>query len=125
MAAAIKKLTQREHILQLPDSYIGSRDSHLENKWVWDPESKRMVWRSILFNPGLYKIFDEIVVNALDHVTRQSGSGSGRVSEITFRIKPTEFSVRNDGEGIPVEMHPEYKVMAPELIFGHLLTDKL
>ena len=81
-----------------------------------------MVWRSILFNPGLYKIFDEIVVNALDHVTRQSGSGSGRVSEITFRIKPTEFSVRNDGEGIPVEMHPEYKVMAPELIFGHLLT---
>lgn len=80
-----------------------------------------MVWRSIQYNPGLYKIFDEIVVNALDHVTRQSGT-TARVTEILFRIKPTEFSVRNDGDGIPVEMHPEYKIMAPELIFGHLLT---
>ncbi len=28
----------------------------------------------------------------------------------------------NNGEGIPIEIHKEYNVYVPELIFGHLLT---
>ena len=28
----------------------------------------------------------------------------------------------NDGNGIDVEMHPEYKIWIPEMIFGHLRT---
>jgi hypothetical protein len=71
-----KKLTQREHILQLPDTYIGSRDSHRESRWVYDSEAERMEWREITFNPGLFKIFDELIVNALDHVTRQATATS-------------------------------------------------
>lgn len=124
VAESYKKLTQREHILQLPDTYIGSRDSHRESRWVWNAGDGRMEWREVDFNPGLFKIFDELVVNALDHVTRQAGVAdkSKRVTEIIFKLTPTEFSVRNDGEGIPVTVHPEYKVMVPELIFGHLLT---
>jgi DNA topoisomerase II len=124
VAESYKKLTQREHILQLPDTYIGSRDSHRESRWVWNTGDGRMEWREVDFNPGLFKIFDELVVNALDHVTRQAAAAdkSKRVTEIIFRLTPTEFSVRNDGEGIPVTVHPEYKVMVPELIFGHLLT---
>lgn len=31
-------------------------------------------------------------------------------------------SVKNNGEGIPVEIHKEHKIYVPELIFGHLLT---
>ena len=31
-------------------------------------------------------------------------------------------SVFNNGKGIPVEMHKEYNIYVPELIFGHLLT---
>ena len=34
--------------------------------WVWD-EDKGMVNRDITFVPGLYKIFDEVVVNAADN----------------------------------------------------------
>ena len=30
--------------------------------------------------------------------------------------------MKNDGEGIRVEMHEKEKVYIPELIFGHLLT---
>jgi len=33
-----------------------------------------------------------------------------------------EISVLNDGKGIPIVTHPEYKIYVPELIFGHLLT---
>jgi DNA topoisomerase-2 len=124
MASNYKKLTQREHILQLPDTYIGSRDSHRESRWVWSVEEGRMEWREVLFNPGLFKIFDELIVNALDHVTRQAANSDKvkRVSQVVVTLTPTMFQVQNDGEGIPVAMHPEYKVMVPELIFGHLLT---
>jgi len=119
MASAYKKLTQREHILQLPDTYIGSRDSHRESRWIY--EEGRMVWREVNFNPGLFKIFDELMVNALDHVTRQAATDK-RVTQIVVTVTPTQFIVKNDGENIPITMHPEYKVMVPELIFGHLLT---
>ena len=123
-ASAYKKLTQREHILQLPDTYIGSRDSHKESRWIYDVATSQMVWRTIDFNPGFYKIFDEVVVNAIDHVTRTATKavGAGKVTKIRVMITPTSFSVWNDGEGIPVVVHPEYKVLIPELIFGHLLT---
>ncbi len=124
MASNYKKLTQREHILQLPDTYIGSRDSHRESRWVFSAESGRMEWREVLFNPGLFKIFDELIVNALDHVTRQAAVAdkTKRVTQVVVHLTPTSFEVYNDGEGIPVTLHPEYKVMVPELIFGHLLT---
>jgi DNA topoisomerase-2 len=121
MASKIKKLTQREHILQLPDTYIGSRDCHEEGRWIYDAEESKMVWRSVQMNPGLFKIFDEIIVNALDHVTRQAGTPD-KVTKLRIRIAPDHFAVLNDGAGIPVVAHPEYKVMIPELIFGQLLT---
>ena len=123
-ASNYKKLTQREHILQLPDTYIGSRDSHKESRWIYEVASNQMVWRTIDFNPGFYKIFDEVVVNAIDHVTRTATKavGAGKVTKLRITITPTSFTVWNDGEGIPVVNHPEYKVMIPELIFGHLLT---
>jgi len=41
----------------------------LQSMWVWD-EGKGMVNRDITFVPGLYKIFDEIVVNAADNKQR-------------------------------------------------------
>jgi DNA topoisomerase-2 len=124
VAESYKKLTQREHILQLPDTYIGSRDAHRESRWIFNPAEKRMEWREITFNPGLYKIFDELMVNALDQVTRMSAAEdkSKRVSQIAVTLTPTKIVIRNDGEGIPITVHPEYKVMIPELIFGHLLT---
>jgi DNA topoisomerase-2 len=121
MADKIKKLTQREHILQLPDTYIGSRDCQTENRWVYNPAEAKMEWREVQMNPGLFKIFDEIIVNALDHVTRQSQTES-KVSNIRVTLASDHFTVFNDGEGIPVTVHPEYKVMIPELIFGQLLT---
>lgn len=74
-----------------------------------------------LYVPGLYKIFDEILVNALDQVI-VSGD---LVRHIDITIKDDGvIEVRNDGVGLPVEMSdactpPCY---VPELIFGHMLT---
>lgn len=38
--------------------------------WVLDTATKKLVYRPITFVPGLYKIFDEILVNAADNKQR-------------------------------------------------------
>ena len=62
-----QKKTQLEHILLRPDTYIGSVEFVNQLMWVFDPTTKKMVYRTINFVPGLYKIFDEILVNAADN----------------------------------------------------------
>jgi hypothetical protein len=71
-ADAFKKLSHREHVLELPDTYVGSTDTHEESRWVFDSTSGKMVRRLIAFNPGFYKIFDEIIVNAADNKVKNS-----------------------------------------------------
>jgi len=119
-----KKLTHREHILELPDTYVGSCDTHQEARWVLDSTGK-MVHRTIQFNPGFYKLFDELIVNARDARVRSITAGTPiKHIDITASLKEgvLEISVENDGDGIPIQQHAEHKVWVPELIFGHLLT---
>jgi DNA topoisomerase-2 len=63
-----QKKTQLEHILLRPDTYIGSIETVNETMWVVD--DGKMVLREVTFVPGLYKIFDEILVNAADNKQR-------------------------------------------------------
>jgi len=127
-ATAYKKHTHREHILELPDTYIGSTDTHSESRWVWNASTGKMAFRSVHFNPGFYKLFDELIVNARDALVRSSEAGRTPIKHISVTIeeatagKPLKIIVENDGDGIPIEMHPTEKVWTPELIFGHLLT---
>ena len=119
-----KKLSHREHILELPDTYVGSIETHEEWRWVLD-SSDKMIHSKIPFNPGFYKLFDELVVNARDARVRSIGSVNP-IKHIDIECKKDGdalvISVENDGDGIPIQQHPEHKVWVPELIFGHLLT---
>lgn len=54
-----RKLSQREHCLARPDTYIGSVEPIKETMFVLDQASERIVSREITFTPGIYKIFDE------------------------------------------------------------------
>lgn len=63
-----QKKSQLEHILLRPDSYIGSTEKIEDKIWVLDEKSEKFISKSISFVPGLYKIFDEILVNALDNI---------------------------------------------------------
>lgn len=78
-----------------------------------------MVHRPVTYVPGLYKIFDEILVNAADNKQRDP-----KMDTVEVVIDPEQnlISVYNNGDGIPVEIHQEEGVYVPELIFGHLLT---
>ena len=123
-----KKHTHHQHILELPDTYVGSTKTNEETRWLYDEPSGKMVWRNVHFNPGLYKIFDEIIVNARDEFVRSTiTAGMTPVKHIDIAVSTngegdTVISIENDGDGIAIEMDAEQKVMIPEMIFGHLLT---
>lgn len=113
------KKTLYEHVLEAPDKYIGSIECDTKKMWVYDPDLDIFVNKEILYNAGLYKIFDEIAVNARDHRTKDK-----TCNEINFVINAEEgyASVSNNGNGIPVVMHKTEKVYVPEMIFGTMLT---
>ena len=87
--------------------------------WVYNSSTEVMEFRDVSFVPGLYKIFDEIVVNAADNKQNDSSMNEMR---ITIDREAGEISVWNNGRGIPIEIHSKEKIYVPELIFGHLLT---
>lgn len=114
-----QKKTPIEHILLRPDTYIGSVEREEQQMHVWDEERQKIVYKTIRYVPGLYKIFDEIIVNAADNKIRDPRMDTIRV---TIDGSSNEISVYNNGKGVPVRIHGTEEVYVPELIFGHLLT---
>jgi len=114
-----QKKTQLEHILLRPDTYIGSTEQVTQPMFVLNAETQRIHSRDVTYTPGLYKIFDEIIVNAADN--KQRDSSMDRM-EVVVDAETNTISVLNNGKGIPVVMHKEHNCYVPTLIFGHLLT---
>jgi DNA topoisomerase-2 len=117
--------TDKQHILDNPDTYIGSVEEVESDMWVFDEETKKIVLRKIKYIPGLYKLFDEGLVNCRDHMVRMlSSNGDFKVTQISISIDPSTgmITMLNDGNGIDVVMHPETNLWVPEMIFGHLRT---
>ena len=72
-----QKKTQLEHILLRPDTYIGSTEKQQQKMWVHTVAG--LSYSDIEYVPGLYKIFDEILVNAADNKVRDSSMDTVRV----------------------------------------------
>ena len=123
LSQAYQRKTHREHILDLPDTYIGSIVTGPEEVFVRDGDNFKST--EVAFNPGFYKLVDELLVNAHDHVIRlRQKNSENPVKHIEVYIvgNGTTFTIRNDGEPIDVAQHPEHKVWIPQMIFGELLT---
>jgi len=151
-----QKMTDREHILKKPDTYIGTIERTDMVEYVMDAAATaagaattasasesgpgeaattpgvlpRLTRRNITYIPGLYKLFDEGMVNMRDHVVRQAQAiADGKpdalpVTTLEVEIDPADGTIHmtNDGNGIDVAQHPEHKLWIPEMIFGHLRT---
>ena len=121
-----QKKTDKEHILDNPDTYIGSVENVDADMWVYDDATQKIALKTIEYIPGLYKLFDEGIVNCRDHVIRMIQSTMLEKKFVThIDIDITEdgsITLTNDGNGIDIAKHPEYDVWIPEMIFGHLRT---
>jgi DNA topoisomerase II len=122
-----QKLTDKEHILKKPDTYIGSIEEVEQNDYIF--ENNKIIKTNFNYIPGLFKLFDEGIVNCRDHVIRQNQAikdnieNSLPVNNIDICIDDDgTIHMTNDGNGIDIAQHPEYKLWIPEMIFGHLRT---
>ena len=125
----VQQKTDKQHILDNPDTYIGSVETVDANMWIMSENSENIIEKNISYIPGLFKLFDEGIINCRDHVVRmqskveQNVPNSLPVTYIDIAIQDDGTIVMiNDGNGIDVVQHPEYKTWVPELIFGHLRT---
>ena len=123
-----KKYELLEHIQSLPDTYIGSTEITRIRTYIYNDETKKMFEKEISYIPGLLKIFDEVVVNAIDHSQRlkmETKKDVKPVKNIKVNIDKNTGIIKifNDGNGIDIEKHKDYNnIWIPELIFGELLT---
>jgi len=127
LAQQYQQKTDKQHILDNPDTYIGSVENVDANMWIFDNETNKIVLKSIEYIPGLYKLFDEGIVNCRDHVVRMIQSPLLDKKFVTFidiTISKEDgiITMSNDGNGIDIEKHPEYGIWIPEMVFGHLRT---
>jgi DNA topoisomerase-2 len=117
---SVQKLTHIEHILKRPDSYVGPVELGTEPYWILNGE--KFSKKNLKYSPALLKIFDEILVNAID----RNSLHPKQVSSISVSIDKDMGSVtiENNGPlgGISVRMHEKEGLWNPELVFGHLLT---
>jgi DNA topoisomerase-2 len=90
-----QKKTPLEHVLLRPDTYVGSIESREEKMWVYD-ELVGMNYREISYVPGLYKIFDEILVNAADNFQRDKTMDK---IQVTIDAETNTIRVWNNGQG--------------------------
>lgn len=118
-----KKLDHHEHILKRSHMYIGSIKKESTDMWIYNENAKgdepQIVLKNIAYVPGLFKIYDEVLVNARDHSIRCKTCNTIKV----YIDKETgKITVWNNGDGIEVVEHKEHKLMIPSLIFGELLS---
>jgi len=129
LASKYQQKTDKQHILDNPDTYVGSVENVDSDVWLLDAETGKIKSTAVEYIPALYKLFDEGIVNCRDHVIRMAQAcankedGALPVTNIDISIADDgTITMYNDGNGIDVAKHPEYDVWIPELIFGRLRT---
>jgi DNA topoisomerase-2 len=123
----VQQKTDKQHILDNPDTYIGSVESIDADMWIMSEDDNKIIEKNINYIPGLFKLFDEGIVNCRDHVVRMKTKVDNKVdnalpvSHIDINIEPDgSITMINDGNGIDVAQKDG--IWIPELVFGHLRT---
>ena len=68
LSTTYQKKTQKEHIKDAPDTYVGAIEPDQIRNWSFNGED--LTLHDYTWTPALYKIFDEAIVNCRDHFVR-------------------------------------------------------
>jgi DNA topoisomerase-2 len=117
---SVQKLSHIEHVLKRPDSYVGPVDAVREPYWVLN--GKKFKKTTTKYSPALLKIFDEVLVNAID----RNSMYPKQVTSISINVDKNSGMVTIDNNGplggLVIQKNKKEDVWNPELVFGHLLT---
>ena len=123
----VEEKTDKQHILDNPDTYIGSVETIDSHLWILNEESDKIFEKNISLVPGLFKLFDEAIVNCRDHVVRMASKVESGI-ENSIPVTYIDVSIQDDGtivminDGNGIDVAQKDGVWVPELIFGRLRT---
>jgi DNA topoisomerase-2 len=109
-------LSGQEAVLRRPDAYVGAIDAVEEEAQVLTAEGNLITIQYCL-SPILMKIFDEVLVNAIDSATRDPML---RSICCTFDAATGGITMENDGMGIPIVEFQQTKRLVPSVVFSEL-----
>ena len=110
-----KKLNDFQHARLRNEMYFGSRDPH--HQTVLEYLEDRPLPVATTWVPAVFTAFREVLDNALDEcVTHRHGD---RV-DITYNPETMEFSVRDNGRGIPINFDEEEQDYAATVLLSSL-----
>lgn len=107
-----------EYILHRPEIYIGSIQEIKINDFVYI--NNELTFKEITYNPGLFKIVDEVISNSVDEAIRNNFKVGTNI-KVTFN-KDQSFLIEDDGNGVPVGFDTKLKKYSSELVFSNLKT---
>ncbi len=111
----VKILDDITHCLHRPGMYIGSTKEESIQSYIF--EDSKIIQKEILQIPGLFKLFDEIVMNSVDEGIRTNFKYANKIKITT---KYPFVTVEDNGRGLPIEYNENTKSWTPEIIFTHL-----
>ena len=123
----VQQKTDKQHILDNPDTYIGSVENIDSDLWIMNESDEKIIEKNINYIPGLFKLFDEGIVNCRDHVVRMKTRVENN-SENALPVTHIDISIETDGtitminDGNGIDVAQKDGIWIPELVFGHLRT---
>lgn len=114
----IQKLTEREHVLQRQDMYLGSIQPISHNGFFL--EKDKFVWKEYRCVDGLIKIINEIIDNSIDEAVRTDFKHAKNIK--VYIDNGNQVRVIDDGRGIPIKkvgLQDGTEEWMPVLAFTH------
>lgn len=111
-----KKLNDYQHVRLRTEMYLGSRELHTQTVVHYDGE--RLASKEFTWVPALYTALRELIDNALDEVI---GHKHGTTIRVTYDEEKMEFSVEDNGHGLPIRENAALgKGPAASILLGQL-----
>ena len=97
-------LGERSKVLKTPSRFIGRVETAIEEKTIVTSDLKSVKTCNLRFNPGLFKIVEEPLDNALDECKRNNGiPGKGDTIMVNVDKDGQWLSISDNGNGIPTQ----------------------
>ena len=98
----IVTLSDVEHILVRPATYLGSIEERTYDEWILD--EGKLELRPMRYSQALHHIIVEIIDNSVDEYIRTDGKHANRIS---VEISSYQVKISDNGRGIKVEKTPD------------------
>lgn len=97
------------HVISRKEMWLGDVNNATQQMYLYDWNSNKLTYEKIKFNFALLKVFDEILVNAIDNMSRSTPTNKLEHIWVDFvSIKgynEMAIMVKNDGPSIPIEKY--------------------